>query len=151
RQTVPSVPAAASAVATNVSSTDGLRVGTSRQTPAAKIADVTTRRRTSVLRGPRAALARRNGKEVRVLAGQDLVDDRFDRPPRIRRVVGHVIAGRIDAGNFGTPVLGQELIRIAVARRERADLGVVETLQTPLLDQRDPAVGVSQVNLVVGE
>ena len=94
-----------------------------------------------MLRRPGGRLAGGNREEVGILAGQDLVDHRLDGPPRIGRVVGHVVARRVDARDFGTPIFGQKLIGVAVPGCERPHLGIVETLEAPFFNQRDPAVG----------
>src|SRR5438552_15025959 len=120
RHIAPSVSSAACVVATNMSWIEGARPGVIRHTPAMNTHTVMTRRVTKSL------LQR---IKVIVLAGDDAVDHGLHRFPRVGRVVGRIVSRRIDAGDLGPPVFGQQLIGIAVPRRERADLRVVEALE----------------------
>src|SRR6266508_71482 len=150
-QIAPSVSSAACVVATNMSSTEWRDVGATTHRPTTNATTITMRRRTSGLRCSRALLAGRVREKVRVIAGEHLIDYRLDRAPRVGRVVGHVIARRVDAGDLRPPVLGQQLIGVAVARREGAHLRVVEALEPPRLDQGHPPIGASEVHLVIRE
>ena len=66
----------------------------------------------------------------------------------IGRVVLQIVAGRVDARHFRNPVLGQQIVRIAVARRERAHLGMIEARHVSLLEQVHPLVRVAEAQPV---
>src|SRR5438046_3011986 len=53
---------------------------------------------------PGPAASGRQGVEMIVVVREHTVDDAFDRFPRVRRVVGHVSAWSVDAGNLRPPV-----------------------------------------------
>src|SRR6476646_8198213 len=107
-----SLAAAACISATNICSSDGppACVAARKTAPTTKALQTTTGRRITLF-APRIKML--------VGAGEHGVDDPLDRLPRIRRVILHVVARRVDARHLRPPVFLQQFVGIAVARRER--------------------------------